>query len=79
MLSERIRKLVAHELKLPIDQVGESASAEVLEQWDSIAHINICLAIQGEFGIDMSTDEIGESDSIPALITLVERKQAAET
>jgi acyl carrier protein len=50
---------------------------ETLEQWDSIAHINICLAIQNEFNVDMSIDEISDCTSISALAAMLEKKRAS--
>ena len=74
MLSEQVRMLVARELKLSVDQVGDRAGSDTIERWDSMAHINICLAVQSEFGIEMSIDEIAESASIPALVALIQKR-----
>ncbi len=74
MLREKILKIVATELNLAPGSVSEDAAMGSIEAWDSMVQIGICLAIQGEFGIEISTDEIAESSSVRALIELVRRK-----
>ncbi len=75
MYTDKLRKLVARELQQTVEAVGPDAGMEILEQWDSIAHINICLAVQAEFGIEMSVDEIAEATSIAQLATLLAFKR----
>ena len=74
MLTDKIRKLVARELEMSIENVPTDAGMDTFEQWDSISHINICLAIQSEFGIDMTTEEISDCTSLPKFVALLEIK-----
>jgi acyl carrier protein len=73
-LNEQVRELVAHELQLQPNQIRCDANMETIQQWDSVAHINICLAIQGEFGVEMSTNEMTECTSFLALVALLEKR-----
>ena len=50
---------------------------DTIPEWDSMAHLNICLAIQDSFGIQLDMDTIGELTSVAALAKLVDKARAA--
>ncbi len=45
-----------------------------IEPWDSFAHINLVLALENSFGIEFSSDEIGELTSVPKLQAGIEAR-----
>jgi acyl carrier protein len=66
-----VAALAAKVLNLPSDEVGAHASMETVPQWDSLAHLNICLAFQERFGITMNMETIAHSTSVAALAELL--------
>ena len=77
---QQVRSIIANVLQVPIEQITEETSSESSDKWDSIAHINICLSIQQEFGFDMSLDELESTKSVQAFMSLLSqhRGPAAE-
>ena len=76
MSDQAVRKiiaLVASELELPAGKVNAGSSIETIPEWDSMAHLNICLAIQDSFGVTLDMETIGEATSVAALAKLVEK------
>ena len=59
-MEERIRALLAIALKMDVQAIGDDASSETLANWDSLAHMNIILALEGEFGIRFSDRQVFE-------------------
>jgi len=62
------------------DALGQSpvavdATPETIEEWDSIAHLNIVLALEAEFGVTFDPDEIPELVSPRAIAQRVESKR----
>lgn len=55
----------------------EADSEEPIEGWDSLAHIQLMLAIEEEFGVTLTTDEMSEMTSIPAILAVLRSKEAA--
>lgn len=45
-------------------EVTETTSAEDIPDWDSLANVNLILAVEREFGCQFDTDEIGEFQNI---------------
>ena len=39
--------------------LDEATTASDVEGWDSLAHINIMVAIEAEYGVSFNTDQLG--------------------
>jgi acyl carrier protein len=63
-----VSALVASVLHLPESAVGVDASMENLAKWDSLEQLNICLAFQERFGVDMDMESIASSTSVAKLV-----------
>lgn len=72
----KIIALVAAELDVPAGKINAKSSIDTIPEWDSMAHLNICLAIQDSFGIQLDMDTIGELTSVAALAKLVDNARA---
>ncbi|KAA2244398.1 acyl carrier protein [Salinarimonas soli] len=77
MLVDDIRRIIAETLELSVEEVPADAEASRIEKWDSLAQINICMTVQGTYGIDMSVEEITDTLSVPGFVELVRRKAPA--
>lgn len=45
-----------------------------IDEWDSLGHINIFMAIEHELGISCDPEEVIENDSIKKIVTLLTNK-----
>lgn len=72
----KIIALIATELDVPSAKINAKSSIDTVPEWDSMAHLNICLAIQDSFGIQLDMDTIGELTSVAALAKLVDKAKA---
>jgi acyl carrier protein len=55
----------------PETQFGE------LPQWDSMGHMDLMVALESKYGIEISAESISQLISIPAIIARIEAKQHA--
>ena len=67
----KVIALVASVLNLPESSVSPEASMENLAQWDSLAHLSICLAFEERFNVAMDMETIASSTSIAKLASLL--------
>ena len=67
----RLTALIASALELPPAAIGPDASMETLEQWDSLAHLNICLAVQECFDVVLDMETIATATSVRGLLEVV--------
>lgn len=59
--------LVAEVLGVQKDELGPYSSMENTPSWDSVEHLNICLAFEQRFGAALDMDTIGAAVSIKSL------------
>lgn len=45
-------------LKVPADRINDNSSPDNIDTWDSIAHINLTMALEGEFGVSFSDEQV---------------------
>ena len=57
--------------------IGDATTAADVEGWDSLAHINLVVAIESSFGVSFSVSEITALENVGDLKKLLTRKLAA--
>jgi acyl carrier protein len=67
----QLRELVADVLALDPDSVGDDTSTDTVEGWDSLAHMNLILAIEQELGVTVPDEEAADLTSYPLLRLVV--------
>lgn len=73
----KARALLAEALEVAADNLSEDASVSTTEAWDSLAHIRVIAAIEAHLGSELDSMEILEIESLPDIVKILERHQAA--
>jgi acyl carrier protein len=55
-------------------EITPQTTANDIEGWDSLSHVNLLLAIEIEFGIEFAPAEIRKMDNVGDLLTLINSK-----
>ena len=76
-VSDQIRTLASDIFGVPADQITPASTPETIETWDSIQHLNLVLALEEKFALQLSPEEIEQMKSIADVIKLVEGKLQA--
>lgn len=71
---DRTRQIVADVFALPLAQIAADSSPDNVEGWDSLQHLNVVLALEKEFGLQFSPEEIEQMLSVELIADLVEEK-----
>ena len=78
-MRQRVFDVISNVMGVPRDQVSEATSPDNLEQWDSVRHVNLILAIEQEFGISFTdVDIIGITDTTTLLRALAAKGLKAD-
>jgi acyl carrier protein len=70
---DKIREIIADITHNSIDDVNEATTCATLDLWDSVAQINIIVAIENEFGLLFNVEEMYSLNSVQKLRTAIER------
>jgi len=78
MDKQEIRKTVESLLGDVIDreniELADTTVADDIEDWDSLAHVKLILAIEDFYGIRFESDEIAAPENVGALVDLIAAK-----
>jgi acyl carrier protein len=78
MIAERIKSVMAQIFEVPVSAISDDASPETIEQWDSLRHMNLILALEGEFKIEFTDQQIPEILSLSSIAKAVEQRLAVQ-
>lgn len=67
----RIVLIVEEQLDLDPGEVTLETAMDNCENWDSLAHLRVCMAVESSFGTKFTMDQISEVSSIRGLTELV--------
>jgi acyl carrier protein len=64
---ERLYRTIATALDVPSQDIDEASSPDTIGSWDSLNHLNIVMAIEGEFGISLTAEDVVRMGSVGAI------------
>ena len=67
-LPSRVRQIVAEVFSIPAAEVKLESSPETVENWDSVGHLNLVLALEQEFHLQFSPTQIETMVSVEKII-----------
>jgi acyl carrier protein len=76
LLSE-LRGIFAEIFHIAPEDIDAETQFGELPQWDSMGHMDLMVALETKYGIEISAETISQLISIPAIIAHIEAKQHA--
>ncbi|HET9532460.1 MAG TPA: acyl carrier protein [Blastocatellia bacterium] len=71
---ERIKEVLADVFSISPEQIKLDSTPDTIETWDSIHHVNMVIALEQEFGIGFSPEEIEQLFSVERVWRLTSEK-----
>ena len=75
---EELQPLFRDILDQPNLRITRESNSSNVEGWDSLAHINLVTAIEQEYNVKFSIDELLELKNVGEMVDLMEIKLAAK-
>ena len=69
---EQLQEIIASTLEVPTSAISENSSMEEVEEWDSLGHVHIMVALEQAFDLYMDVDDFAKLDSVPAILQYLE-------
>jgi acyl carrier protein len=69
-----VKVVVSKILHLPLDQITDDSTSNTVDEWDSLGHMKIILALEEEFGLTFDNSQIAEMTSISMISSIIEAK-----
>ena len=74
MLKERVFKIISQLMNVPFEEVNEHSSPENIEKWDSFQHVALVLALEEEFNIKFTDEEIFRMGKASIILEVLQNK-----
>lgn len=58
-VNNRILKVMSLVFEVPIESLNEDSSSDSIGSWDSLNHLNLIIALEEEFNIEIPDEEVG--------------------
>jgi citrate synthase len=70
--------LVAKALECNKDTLNDDSAMVNHPKWDSLSHVTVIMALEKEYGIEISDEEVMKFDNMKAVVNLYQRLTAEQ-
>jgi acyl carrier protein len=57
---QQLKEVLAKIFKVDASLITEDASPDTIENWDSLHHMNLVIALEEDFGVELTDDQVVE-------------------
>ena len=72
-----LKQVMATVLGVPVTAVGPDASSDNIPGWDSLRHMNLVLALEQTFGVEIPDEDAAEITSYALIKVVLNERLAA--
>lgn len=69
---DRVYKVVGRVMNVPVSELNDDSSADTVKAWESLRHMNLVLALEEEFDVQFSDEQIMEMLNIGLIVMVVD-------
>ena len=73
-MEERLKEIMAQVFDVPNESINNDSSPDTIENWDSVNHMNLVLALEQAFSISFEPDEIIEMMNFELILVIFKDK-----
>ena len=71
-MSDRISEIVSLVIDVPVENINEDTSPDNTPAWDSMAHLNLIMALESEFQVSLKPEDAMEMLSMKLIKIILE-------
>ena len=72
-IESRIRDIASAVLEVRVDELNENSSQDTTANWDSLNHMKLIVALEEEYGVQFTDDEILNMQSLKVIKSVLEK------
>lgn len=70
-MENRVKKVIADILMVDVSEINNESSPETIESWDSLKQMNIVVALEEEFDLMFTDEQIVEMLNVGLIINII--------
>ena len=71
-MNNSLKNIMSNLFDIPVDEINDNISPENCEQWDSLQHMNLIFAIEEEFGVSLTDNDVLKIRDFISIIDILE-------
>jgi acyl carrier protein len=72
-MNNRLKNIMSNLFDIPVDDINDNISPENCDQWDSLQHMNLIFAIEEEFCVSLTDDDVLKIKDFISIIDILEK------
>jgi len=73
-MEARVKQVMSNIFNVEINLIGNDSSPDNIENWDSLKHMSLIVALEEEFDIEFSDEDIVDSMNYALIINILNSK-----
>jgi acyl carrier protein len=69
---DRVLATVAQVMNVPLAELSDQSSPDTVAAWDSLQHMNLVLALEEQFGVRFSDDQVMTLLTVGAIVAALD-------
>ena len=66
-----VQRVMADVFEIGLDEIGPDATPDNVDSWDSLRLLNLILAFEQEFGVEVAPDQLQYMMSVPEILRIL--------
>ena len=71
-MKNSLKNIMSNLFDIPVDDINDNISTENCEQWDSLQNLNLIIAVEEEFGVSLTDDDVLKIKDFKSIIGILE-------
>lgn len=67
-MNDRIKTVMSQVFDIDAATIDSTTTAKTVRRWDSLGHLNLCVALEEEFGVALTTEQVVGMTSYDAVV-----------
>ena len=63
-MDNTLKNIFVGTLAISPDQYADTLAPDEVQKWDSLGHVQLVMALQGEFGVEFDVEEMMEMENV---------------
>ena len=73
-IEERIKNVMSAVFEIPVEQIQDDSSPDTIDSWDSLKHMNMVVALEEEFNVQFTDDNLFELINMKLIMAVLLEK-----
>lgn len=70
-IESRVKKVLSNVFGIEQQQINEESSQDTIENWNSLGHMNLIIALEEEFSLSFRDEQVIEMLSYPLILCVL--------